>query len=408
MVNDKEEIEQAFKKMMESSGMITKVSPIYKKDMKDVDSLKVQWKVGDIWAYQIFEKDNYTYKIGEKLDDPDISLVIYNIDLGLRFLKGESVRYEYAPRRDYKGKFKLMHVVEFKDVETEKGPKKQKVTKHFLTARFYNKEFFKHPISLSKLPPFQIAILARQAKKKEAGEEEFGAYIPINQSLGTYENKVIPYVVFEHFIEKASNIVMINCGCRLFHDCKDHDVDLGCIYMGDDTLELMIADVRDAHIGTKEEALDRVRRAIDDGLIPLLGRAMGEAALFGVEDKGHFLSSCFCCTCCCVNGKFITHGPNVNLSMFRRIEGVSVNVDESKCIGCGKCVEVCVFKGRELVGDKAKINQARCLGCGRCAEVCPTGATTITIDDMSRVDELINKIESVVDVRDQASLEEQN
>ena len=66
--------------------------------------------------------------------------------------------------------------------------------------------------------------------------------------------------------------------------------------MGDDTLELKIADVRDAHIGTKEEALDRVRRAIDEGLIPLLGRAMGEAALFGVEDKGHFLSSCFCCT----------------------------------------------------------------------------------------------------------------
>ena len=175
--------------------------------------------------------------------------------------------------------------------------------------------------------------------------------------------------------------------------------------MGDDTLELLLPDIRDARIGTKEEALDRVRRGIDDGLIPLLGRAMGEAAMFGVKDKGHFLSCCFCCTCCCVNGKFLTHGPSVNM-VFSRIDGISVNVDESLCNGCGKCVEVCVFRGREIIDGKAKIYQDRCLGCGRCAEVCPTGATTIEIDDINRVEELITKIESIVDVRDQTALQE--
>jgi UDP-glucose 4-epimerase len=405
MVENKEEIKEAFKKMMETSGMITKVSPIYKKDMKDFDILKVQWKVCGVYGYQIFEKDNYTYKIGEKIEDPDISLVIYDRELAIPFLKGERVRYEYAPRRDYKGKFKLMHVVGFKDVEINNVIKRQKITKHFLTARAYN-ENFEHPFSLFKLPPFQVAMIAEAAKKRSAGEEEFGAYIPINKNLGTYENQVIPYVVFKHFIEKASNIVLINCGCRLFNDCQHHDTSLGCIYMGDDTLELKIADVRDARIGTKEEALDRVRRAIDEGLIPLLGRAMGEAAIFGVEDKGHFLSSCFCCTCCCVNGKFLTHGPNVNRTMFRRIEGVTVKVDESLCTGCGECVKVCVFGGRELIEGKARLYDERCLGCGRCAEICPSGATTIEIDDINRVEELIAKIESVVDVRDQASLEQ--
>ncbi|MHA1487692.1 MAG: indolepyruvate ferredoxin oxidoreductase subunit alpha, partial [Promethearchaeota archaeon] len=130
-------------------------------------------------------------------------------------------------------------------------------------------------------------------------------------------------------------------------------------------------EMRDARIGTKEEALDRVRRGIDDGLIPLLGRAMGESAFFGVKDTGHFLSCCFCCTCCCINGILITHGPKIGgLGLFGRIEGVSVNVDESLCNGCGKCVEVCVFGGRELVDGKAKIDQDRCLGCGRCADVC--------------------------------------
>ncbi|MHA2474122.1 MAG: 4Fe-4S binding protein, partial [Promethearchaeota archaeon] len=70
--------------------------------------------------------------------------------------------------------------------------------------------------------------------------------------------------------------------------------------------------------------------------------------------------------------------------------------DESKCVGCGTCIEVCVFKGRDLVNDKAIINQDLCLGCGRCAEVCPTGATTISIDDMSYVNKVINKIEEHV------------
>lgn len=405
MVENKEEIEILFKKMMEASGRITKISPVYKKDMKDLGILKVNWKICGVLGYQIFELDNYTYKIGEKLENSDLSFVIYDEDLAKRFLNGESVGFEYAVRRDYKGKFKLMHVIGFKDIETEKGKKRQKMTKHFLNARIYN-ENFKHPFSLMKLPPFQIAQIAQVAAKKKAGEEEYGAYIPINQSLGKYENQVIPYVVFKHFIEKASNIVLINCGCRVFNDCQDHDPSLGCIYMGDDTLKLLMPEMRDARIGTKEEALDRVRRAIDEGLIPLLGRAMGEAAMFGVKDTGHFLSCCFCCTCCCVNGKFLTHGPKISMAMFHRIEGISVNVNEDLCIGCGECVKVCVFGGRELVDGKAKIDQERCLGCGRCAEVCPTGATTIKIDDMSRVDALINKIESVVDVRDQASLED--
>ena len=405
MVENKEEIEQLYKKMMEASGRIAKMSPLYKKDMKDLGTVKVNWKVAGVLGYQIFELDNYTYKVGENLEDPDISFVIYDEDLGKRFLNGETVKREYAVRRDYKGKFKWMHIIGFKDIDTEKGKRRQKMTKHFLTAKIYN-ENFKHPISLAKLPPFQISRIAKAAEKRKSGEKEFGAYIPINQSLGKYENQVIPYVVFKHFIEKASNIVLLNCGCRVFHECQDHDQDLGCIYMGDDTLKLLMPEVRGVRIGTKEEALDRVRRAIDEGLMPLLGRAMGESEMFGVKDTGHFLSCCFCCTCCCVNGKLLTHGPNIGLGMHSRIEGISVNVDEEACIGCGKCVEVCMFRGRELINGKAKIDLQRCMGCGRCAEVCPTGATTIKIDDINRVNELIEKIESVVDVRDQAALEE--
>ena len=58
MVENKEEIEQLYKKMMEASGRIAKMSPLYKKDMKDLGTVKVNLKVAGVLGYQTFELDN--------------------------------------------------------------------------------------------------------------------------------------------------------------------------------------------------------------------------------------------------------------------------------------------------------------------------------------------------------------
>jgi UDP-glucose 4-epimerase len=139
---------------------------------------------------------------------------------------------------------------------------------------------------------------------------------------------------------------------------------------------------------TKEEALERVKQAIEGGLIPLLG---------SINPTGHMMSMCFCCSCCCVNGKAITHGPSTQ-RIYRRIEGLKVEVDPDVCVGCGDCLEVCVFRGMEMIDDKATVNQKRCLGCGRCEMICPEGAITIEFDDSIRVNDLIDKLETYVDV----------
>jgi NAD-dependent dihydropyrimidine dehydrogenase PreA subunit len=80
------------------------------------------------------------------------------------------------------------------------------------------------------------------------------------------------------------------------------------------------------------------------------------------------------------------------------MEGLTLEVDPEKCVGCGACMDVCVFVGREFINGKAVIDQERCLGCGRCEQVCPNGAINITLDDPKRLDELIKRIESSVDV----------
>lgn len=53
-------------------------------------------------------------------------------------------------------------------------------------------------------------------------------------------------------------------------------------------------------------------------------------------------------------------------------------VDESKCTGCGTCVDVCPQSVFELKGGKAKVvNPDACIGCRACESSCPAGAITV-------------------------------
>ena len=337
--------------------------------------------------------------MGEELKNPDVYLRIKHKDLAMRFLNGEHLGFKFINQLDYKGKFHIMNVDDFRDIETEKGVIRKPINRQLIIA-LANNDAFKHPLSLLKLPSLRSLKreLSVDAKLKN---DEYGTYIPINLPV-KYENHIIPFPIFKHFIERASNLVIMSyCACRKFNECPDYNQFTGCLYMGDDTLDMKLTDDK-GRVVSKEEALEHVKHAIDEGLIPVIGRVMAEARLYGVEDTGHFLSSCFCCPCCCINGKALTFGPS-NLSIYKRIEGISVNTNEDLCNGCGKCVEVCVFRGREMVDGKPILNKDLCLGCGRCVGVCPTEAITIEIDDISRVDELIGKIEGYADVRPQST-----
>ncbi len=46
-----------------------------------------------------------------------------------------------------------------------------------------------------------------------------------------------------------------------------------------------------------------------------------------------------------------------------------------KCIGCGRCAEVCP----QGIGINMNEERERCIACGRCTEVCPAGARTMMV-----------------------------
>lgn len=57
--------------------------------------------------------------------------------------------------------------------------------------------------------------------------------------------------------------------------------------------------------------------------------------------------------------------------------GTHVQVDEKKCVGCGKCVKVCPQKALALVDRKSQVDVNKCIGCFECITVCPVKAISI-------------------------------
>ena len=58
----------------------------------------------------------------------------------------------------------------------------------------------------------------------------------------------------------------------------------------------------------------------------------------------------------------------------RQHRTVGLEIDESKCLGCGKCKQVCPINLPEIIGEKAKNLSPRCMRCPICSQECPQGA----------------------------------
>jgi len=249
---------------------------------------------------------------------------------------------------------------------------------------------------IAKLPIIKQVV--RKRMFPDGIENQAGVAIPVNLSLGTYEDQIVPRKVAEYFIEKAGTILLIDCPCRTANKCKNHDVHLGCTWMGKGASKVDRSKWPGARLATKEEALERERLAYENGLVPHIGKLRSDAKVYDVlEYEDEFMDICHCCSCCCVCS-LAKYGPKDYKKFIKRIEGVEVMVDPDKCVGCGACFKVCIYDGLKMKKGKTSIKQNNCLGCGRCERVCPNKAISITIDDYNRIDEVIARFDSRVDI----------
>ena len=377
MVDKELQVRELFQKMLEDSAEYAKTYEHYAEDMKDFDK-KVQWGFGPIKGYQIFKGTEYSYGMDEEIENPDIVIECDNLNFVKQFLKDE-----FDDMRDFqKADFEITSP-NIADSATA-SPWRQLMA------------------LIPRIPAF------RPLMERTQGTQSTAVAIPINQSLGNYENQIMPLAVLEYFINKASHIFLYDlCPCRVNRDCQDFDHHaFGCMCLGRGVLRMKPNDglIIQGHLATKEEALDMARRAVEAGLQPGFGRLRGDAVnrIGGpVPDTGDLFNLCYCCPCCCVVGSKehggIKDSPRYMREMFQRMEGVTVTVDSELCTGCEECLDVCVFGGMEFVDGKAVVNEMNCFGCGRCERACPAGAISITMEEDS-VERMIARIEAHVDV----------
>jgi uncharacterized Fe-S center protein len=96
--------------------------------------------------------------------------------------------------------------------------------------------------------------------------------------------------------------------------------------------------------------------------------AEADAMIVVSHDKGHELSG--------FGGaiKNLGMGCTSRAGKLRQHRTVGLEIDESKCSGCGKCKQVCEMSLPEIIGEKAKNVSPLCMRCSMCSHDCPTGA----------------------------------
>ena len=68
-----------------------------------------------------------------------------------------------------------------------------------------------------------------------------------------------------------------------------------------------------------------------------------------------------------------------------------ISFDAARCVGCGRCVEVCPERCHALTAEGHRFDRVRCRVCGRCAEACLPGALAVVGKRMG-VDEVLREV----------------
>jgi len=166
---------------------------------------------------------------------------------------------------------------------------------------------------------------------------------------------ILPYDDVKKIILGAKHFRVRGCICRVQQDL------LGtrkCDFPIQNCLML-------SHVERAPEPDDLSKEQV----LELLDKTEEVGLVHAVSNNIHGLSYvCNCCGCCCGILRGITDwGIDSSIARANYI----ARIDDSKCTGCGVCIERCQVGAILEVAGKHAVNRERCIGCGLCVSSCP-------------------------------------
>ena len=219
---------------------------------------------------------------------------------------------------------------------------------------------------------FKGGIMLEPVMKAHTGS----VVLPLNVDLTEQKEKVVvPMDLVKEALKDASFVAgMDTCLCRDATGCTDYPHDIACLFFGDAGRTVV-----EHGLGvqlTYEEACARVDQAAAHGLMAQALWIEVEQLLGGIRNDhmDKFLESCFCCPCCCIALKLARNAAPEDRPQIFHPAGWTAVADQTKCIGCKKCVngpngcpmDAISFDEKE----KIQIDQDICVGCGICKTKC--------------------------------------
>jgi len=170
--------------------------------------------------------------------------------------------------------------------------------------------------------------------------------------------QVIPYKLARSLIlDQPDHIAALDCPCRAAREnpCLPLDV---CLIIGEPFVGMVLKHhAQRARAITSAEAIEILEAEEARGHV--------HHAFFKEAVLERFYAICNCCSCCCGAMQAHRHGTPMLAS-----SGCVVQVDESRCVGCGACESHCQF-GAITVNGISLVDRDNCMGCGVCVSHCP-------------------------------------